>query len=852
MASSSALQNSPPLAAAQQLAAVEQPAAGGDASTGGNPRKRAPSPLSISRQDAQRPFDFARRRSSSSFTATAIGNYMASPTSDLRSNQPLPTIEPAARSAPDKAPPPIRVVLSPSTSSHPIITESPMTSMAPMSLPSTSSDVQRIRPKGKGTLELERVLDMWAANTPTKGAFPASVALPFASGATTSAATSQPFLTHSIVSSEPEALDLAISTTRNLPGTSGPVFADFGQLASFPATAPLSRGSLSVEHRPPRRQRSRSEADLLRFDTMSLGGISLADFLAGLSNGTAPAAQSLNDPIPTQPFSMLSAPGLALEAGPASGRPQGLRLLPPAVPISTTGNTEPSPLAPAPGKPYSFSRGLELKITPAPPASGKAPKAARGRRARSQEPGHRHAKSDDLTHLLSTLPNGSASSQPVFASANGHLAPPPVYDPALTGQTSTGPALHLVAQQISPGSNDQGTGSRPEFISLPNGMTLPIAYFAPLPTVPGSGMDAPATAAPATTVGTTLEPDSIGHLPQFSPQGNALALAAAQAAQAHAAQIAQAAAVATLQYSNGGLSTDGIDVHSQSPFLPQPTGPYSIPTSAGGPYSYPSPNDPSLMLPTPPPVPGSSSRKTKRTARPAARTAAADDFIAADPEDPTDSSSDDGEDDDGDEYEDEPKPKKQRLAPAAPRASAPKKPGKGRAKAATKTPAAPTPDALGGVFANAFEGGSPFGGGSVGGADEEGEFSRESRTTQATIDAAQRRRNANAVAKFVCELCGETFTRRYNLRGHQRSHKGEKPYICTFDGCEKGFARAHDRKRHELLHLGVRKYHCSPCNRDFVRLDALHRHHRSEVGQACVKQLRAEGVAFDDQGAAIL
>ena len=40
------------------------------------------------------------------------------------------------------------------------------------------------------------------------------------------------------------------------------------------------------------------------------------------------------------------------------------------------------------------------------------------------------------------------------------------------------------------------------------------------------------------------------------------------------------------------------------------------------------------------------------------------------------------------------------------------------------------------------------------------------------------------------------------------------------------FARAHDCKRHELLHLGVRKYHCSPCKRDFVRLDALHRHRK--------------------------
>ncbi|KAM0749108.1 hypothetical protein T439DRAFT_290877 [Meredithblackwellia eburnea MCA 4105] len=74
------------------------------------------------------------------------------------------------------------------------------------------------------------------------------------------------------------------------------------------------------------------------------------------------------------------------------------------------------------------------------------------------------------------------------------------------------------------------------------------------------------------------------------------------------------------------------------------------------------------------------------------------------------------------------------------------------------------------------------------------------------------------------ELCGETFTRRYNLRGHQRAHRNEKPFMCSYEGCEKAFARAHDCKRHELLHLGVRRYHCDPCQRDFVRLDALQRH----------------------------
>ncbi|KAL8292146.1 hypothetical protein RQP46_001612 [Phenoliferia psychrophenolica] len=131
--------------------------------------------------------------------------------------------------------------------------------------------------------------------------------------------------------------------------------------------------------------------------------------------------------------------------------------------------------------------------------------------------------------------------------------------------------------------------------------------------------------------------------------------------------------------------------------------------------------------------------------------------------------------------------------------------------------------------------------GSVSGSEDGREVHVESKTTPATIEAAQRRRNPNVAARFVCELCGETFTRRYNLRGHQRAHRNEKPYACSYEGCEKAFARAHDCKRHELLHLGVRRYHCDPCQRDFVRLDALQRHHRSEIGQVCVNQLREAG-----------
>ncbi|TDL25904.1 hypothetical protein BD410DRAFT_716355, partial [Rickenella mellea] len=70
--------------------------------------------------------------------------------------------------------------------------------------------------------------------------------------------------------------------------------------------------------------------------------------------------------------------------------------------------------------------------------------------------------------------------------------------------------------------------------------------------------------------------------------------------------------------------------------------------------------------------------------------------------------------------------------------------------------------------------------------------------------------------------CGSTFTRRFNLRGHLRSHTEERPYICEWPGCNKGFARQHDCKRHQALHST--KSHsnvCSGCGKTFSRLDAL-------------------------------
>ncbi|KAH6913545.1 hypothetical protein BKA70DRAFT_725422 [Coprinopsis sp. MPI-PUGE-AT-0042] len=92
-------------------------------------------------------------------------------------------------------------------------------------------------------------------------------------------------------------------------------------------------------------------------------------------------------------------------------------------------------------------------------------------------------------------------------------------------------------------------------------------------------------------------------------------------------------------------------------------------------------------------------------------------------------------------------------------------------------------------------------------------------------------------ARFVHPLpgCGSTCPKRFNLKGHIRSHQDEKPFVCHWPECNKGFARQRDRKRHEQLHINHRLFTCEGCSRQFARMDALNRHLLSDEGEECAK-----------------
>nr|XP_061817486.1 zinc finger protein 502-like [Nerophis lumbriciformis] len=85
--------------------------------------------------------------------------------------------------------------------------------------------------------------------------------------------------------------------------------------------------------------------------------------------------------------------------------------------------------------------------------------------------------------------------------------------------------------------------------------------------------------------------------------------------------------------------------------------------------------------------------------------------------------------------------------------------------------------------------------------------------------------SAQAPSRLTCETCGRTFTRTSDVRRHQLTHTGERPFRCS--QCDRTFQHSWDLAKHQSKsHAAAVSFTCPPCRTTFANLRALTAHHK--------------------------
>ncbi|CAN9201287.1 unnamed protein product [Alternaria alternata] len=113
------------------------------------------------------------------------------------------------------------------------------------------------------------------------------------------------------------------------------------------------------------------------------------------------------------------------------------------------------------------------------------------------------------------------------------------------------------------------------------------------------------------------------------------------------------------------------------------------------------------------------------------------------------------------------------------------------------------------------------------------------------IDYEHKRRKVKQ--EYRCVHCDKTFTKKYNLESHERTHGVNQRLQCHY--CDRTCARKSDLARHIRLHDPDSAVTCGGvlpngrrwgCGTDFARLDVLRTHHKSKKGRQCIAERDSE------------